>query len=477
MKSGADHIQSLRDGRVVFIDGRQVADVTTDLAFRHGIESSARLYDLQSANSELMTFAAPDGVRTGRAWQLPLTHADLVRRRQALTAWAATHLGFMGRTPDHVASCISGMYMGLDVFEAYDRRRAEALRDYYHLARDHDIFLAYALSNPQSRPGMTRAEGSDSARVVDEDSRGVTIRGAKILATGAVAANEVLVTSIGSLEAGDEALAMSVVVPLNARGLKILCRSSYELAAPCRFDKPLSSRYDENDALLYFEDVSVPWERVFVAGDRTMCQRQFFATPAHIYQNYQSQIRLVVKLRFLTGLAKRLASINGIEHLPQIREKLGQLAAQSTTIESLLVAMEVNGTQHGPYFVPNGQILYAAQVQSQQLYPRMIDALRLLAGSSLLMLPSSAADMADPQIAPYALSVHGCAEVEPEERVKLFRLAWDAISSEFASRQIQYETFYAGPEHVVKKHAYRTYDWGNATRMVDDLLGSYSRST
>lgn len=476
MKSGAEYIQSLRDNRAVFINGRQVADVTTDPAFCHAIESTARLYDLQFVNLEMMTFAPDDGLRAGRAWQLPLTYADLVTRRQALTAGASTHLGFMGRTPDHVASCISGMYMGLDVFETYDGRRAEALRDYYSFARDHDIFLVYALSNPPSRSGMIRAEGSASARIVDEDSTGLTIRGAKIMATGAVAANEVLVTSIGRLEAGDEALAMSVVVPLNARGLKILCRSSYELAAPYQFEKPLSSRYDENDALLYFEDVHVPWERVFVAGNLTMCQRQFFATPAHMYQNYQSQIRLAVKVRFLTGLAKRIASINGVEHVPEVREKLGQLAAESTSIESLLVAMEISGTNHGRYFVPNGRMLYAAQVQTQQLYPRIIDTLRSLAGSNLIMLPSNT-DLANPNIARYALSVHESAEVEPEERVKLFRLAWDAIGSEFASRQTQYEMFYAGPEHVVKGNSYRTYDWDIATRMVDNLLGSYSRST
>ena len=137
--------------------------------------------------------------------------------------------------------------------------------------------------------------------------------------------------------------------------------------------------------------------------------------------------------------------------------------------------MEMSGTSHGRYFVPNGRMLYAAQVRAQQLYPGIIDTLRLLAGSSLLMLPSNAADLADPTIARYALSVHEFAEAEPEERVKLFRLVWDVIGSEFASRQTQYETFYAGPEHVVKENSYRAYDWDIATGMVDDLLGSYCR--
>ena len=105
--------------------------------------------------------------------------------------------------------------------------------------------------------------------------------------------------------------------------------------------------------MLYFDDVKVPWDRVFVNQDIAMCQRQFHATPAHVYQNYQSQIRLMVKLRFLVGIAARIAETNGIVNFPQVRETLGALAAQSTMVDALVHAMEVKGEQHGAYFVPD----------------------------------------------------------------------------------------------------------------------------
>src|SRR5205085_11997442 len=136
------------------------------------------------------------------------------------------------------------------------------------------------------------------------------------------------VTSIQPLKPGDEAYAISFAVPMNAKGLKILSRKSYESAAGSTFDNPLSSRFDENDAVLYFDQVKVPWERVFVAGDIAMCQKQFHATPAHVYQNYQCQIRLMVKLRFLVGLAARIANVNGIDAVPHVRGILGQPAAE-----------------------------------------------------------------------------------------------------------------------------------------------------
>jgi len=477
VKTGKEHIESLRDGREIYLLGQRVADVTTHPAFRNSVASAGSLYDFLGERADLMTFISPDtGERISRCWQLPRNHAELVERREALTTWSELHYGFMGRAPDHVASCISGMYMGLDVFEQSDPARAGALRDYYRYARDHDLFLIYVIINPladRARSAHEQERESAIARIVDRDASGITVKGAKMLGTSAVMANEVFVTSIQPLKPGDEAYAISFAVPMNAPGLKILSRKSYEQAAGSIFDNPLSSRFDENDAVLYFDEVRVPWERVFVAGDVAMCQKQFHATPAHVYQNYQCQIRLMVKLRFLAGLGRLIAEANGIESFPQVRETLGQLAAEAAMVESLVRAMEIKGQPRGPYFVPDGHMLYAAQVLTQQLYPKVISTLRGLAGGSMIMLPS-VEDLADSKLAGYALRVQGSAGLAPEDRVKLFKLAWDAVGSEFASRHTQYEMFYAGADFVTKGHSYRTYDWNGATALAARLMAGYN---
>jgi 4-hydroxyphenylacetate 3-monooxygenase len=153
IKTGRDHIASLHDGRDVYIYGTRVADVTTHEAFRNSIRTVAALYDFQAQPGliDTLTFASPDtGRRINRCWQLPDSYTQLIERRRALEAWAELHFGFMGRSPDHVASCISGMFMGVELFEAYDRKRAAALRDYYRFARDNDLFLTYVIINPQA---------------------------------------------------------------------------------------------------------------------------------------------------------------------------------------------------------------------------------------------------------------------------------------------------------------------------------------
>jgi 4-hydroxyphenylacetate 3-monooxygenase len=479
IRNGEQHLESLRDGRQVFLDGKPVDDVTRHPAYRNAVATAAGLYDFQSRpeNAELMTYRPADGdAPANRIWQLPTSLDELLTRRRALEAWAETHLGFLGRSPDHVASCISGMVMGLPAFEAYDPARARALADYYRYARDRDLYLTYVIINPQADRAKAahEQEAEDlTAAIVDRDGEGLTLRGAKMLATSGVMANEVFVTCIQPLTPGDERFAISLALPMNVRGLKILSRKSYEAHAGSTFDYPLSSRFDENDALLYFDDVKVPWERVFIAGDVKMCQTQFHGTPAHVYQNYQAQVRLMVKARFLAGLGHRIAEVNGTLAFPQVREQLGRLAANAAMIEAMVTTMEAKGTMWGDYFVPDRHTLYAAQTLTQELYPQLVTVLRELAGGAMIMLPSSSADFANPELARIIDKTQRSPVYTGKDKVKFYKLAWDAVGSEFASRHTQYEMFYAGAQFVTKSHSYRTYDWGRATGMLDRLLASY----
>jgi 4-hydroxyphenylacetate 3-monooxygenase len=424
-----------------------------------------------------MTFVSPSsGERVNRCWQLPHSYAELVQRRQALTAWAELTYGFMGRSPDHVASCLAGMVMGIEVFARHHTARAGALLEYFRYARDHDLFVTYVIVNPQADRARGVSEQADefvAAAICDADSTGITIKGGKMLGTSTIMANEVLVTSIQPLRPGEEQYAFTAAVPLGAKGLKILSRKSYEAAAVSEFDNPLATHFDENDAVLYFDEVQVPWERVFTYRDTDMCRAQFHDAPTHVLQNYQAQIRLMVKLRFLLGLARKIAEVNGIVHFPQVVETLGLLAAQVTMVEGLVHGMEAAGTQYGEYFVPNKRMLYSGLVLTQQLYPQIITTLRELAGGGMIMLPSAVADFANPAIAPYIDKTQLSPAVSSRERVKIFKLAWDAVGSEFASRHTQYEMFYASATFVTRGHAFRTCDWPAATGLVEHLLARY----
>lgn len=483
LKTGAQHIESLRDGREVYINGELVADVTKHKAFKNAIKTVGRMYDHVSdpENSELMTYKLADGTESyNRLWQLPTSHKELVERRAAIESWLGLHGGFFGRSPDHVGSAISGLMMNLEMFESYDKERASALKSYYEYARDNDIFLTYVIVNPQADRSKSAHEQQDeflSAGVVKEDKEGITIRGAKMLATGGVMANEVYVTSIQPLQPGDEKYAISAVVKMNAPGLKLLSRNSYEEKSDNVFDHPLANQFDENDAIVYFDDVKIPWDRVFINQDIEMCQKQFHGGQGrmHVYINYQAQVRLMIKLKFLMGIAKGISDVNGTSNFPQVREILGQLAADAQMIDAFVHSMEIKGgVNEGGYFLPDTSTLYSAQVLAQQLYPRLINQIRELAGGGVIMLPSSVHDFSNPELAKLIDKTQQSPTTDSKGRIKFFRLAWDALGSEFASRHTQYEMFYAGASFVTKGHCYRNYDWERSEGLVNTILDSYT---
>jgi 4-hydroxyphenylacetate 3-monooxygenase len=483
VKNGTAHIESLRDGRAIYIDGARVDDHTTHRAFRNAVRSAAGLYDLHARpeNIDWMTFESPvTGNRVSRMWELPTSAAQLTDRRRVLEAYARRSCGMLGRSPDHVASALSGMFMGIDLFERYDGARAGALREYYAYARDRDLYLTYVIVSPQADRSKGTGEQADeylACGVCDSDSEGITLKGAKMLGTAVPLANEVMVACIQPLKPGEERYSVTAMVPLNAPGVRLFSRKSYEAAAGDVFDYPLASRFDENDCVIHFDEVKVPWERVFVHDDIRMAQDQWHAIPTHVYQNYQCQIRLWVKLRFLLGLARKIAETNGILAFPPVRETLGQLAAEVTMVEGLIEGMEAAGSHYGRYWVPNRRMLYSAQVLTQQLYPNFVRTIRELAGGGLIMVPSSVEDLRSENTGDYVRRFQSSPATDAVGRVKLMKLAWDALGSEFASRHMQYEMFYAGATMVTRGHAFRTCDWNAITGVVDDYLKTYSESS
>ena len=345
-------------------------------------------------------------------------------------------------------------------------------------ASRNDDFLTYVIINPQAERAKDWGEQKEElvARIVDEDSGGITIRGAKMLGTSWIMANEVFVANLQPLKPSEEDLAFSCALPMNAKGMRVLSRKSYEAAAVSIFDNPISSRFDENDALIYFEDVKVPWERVFVFRDADMCRAQFHDTPGHSYPELPISDTPVSKDQVsrrarTSGLPRRSA-------LPIFRQFANSSAISlrrpAWSMRCWPVSrLRTEGSMRGEWYVPNKHFMYSAQVLTQDLYPRVVDTLRDLSGGALIMLPSSIHDFADPHIKKIIDVTQRAAKMGPEEKVKFLKAAWDAIGSEFGSRHTQYEMFYAGARFVTSGHSYRTFDWQGATGMIDGLMDTY----
>ena len=479
MRTGADYLEQRRDGRAVYLEGTLVDDVTTHPAFARQIEQIAAIYDLarEAADDDASFVAEQSGPRHSSMWLIPRSSDDLARRRRAHTVWAEPTYGLMGRTPDHVASMLVAMVGASDIFAASEHGYPDHLKAYYERARDEDLYLAYAIVPPQvdrSKPAHAQAEPFLYAGVAEERDDGVIIRGAQMIATSAVLADWLFVSYIPPLVEGDERYAISIVMPCSAPGLRIYPRRPYTDVANSVFDYPLSSRFDETDALVVFDDVFVPWEHVFAYGDVALTQTQFHETGAHRMANFQSLVRFAVKLRFAAGLARRLTEVQGTAEAPPVQAMLGgQIATFAIALESVMLGAERDCTLRDGLAIPGGSHIYTGMSLQRRLINDFMRAMRELAGGAFIQVPDSEEAFLSDATAEHVERYFRGAGISSEERVKFLKLIWDFVGTEFAGRQLQYEMFYSAAQHVVDQRVFHNYSWDEGLAMVDECLAGY----
>jgi 4-hydroxyphenylacetate 3-monooxygenase len=477
MRTGQDYLRSLSDGRQVFVDGEPVKDVATHLAFRAAARSVARLYDIAAAPEmrERMTFTSPKtGAPVLRAFQIPHSHADLRARRLFSETWAEATFGLMGRTPDHVAGFFCGYAATPVVFTAGGQNFADNVVAFYEHLRDNHLYAAYAIVPPQidrSKPAHKQSDPTLYAGVVKERDDGIVISGAQQLATGGAIADYIHLSCIHPLQPGDENYANCLAVAVNAPGLKLYPRRPFALGATNAFDYPLSSRFDESDSYVVFDNVFVPWENVFIYRNLEVSRDQWWKTPSHAYGNHQAQVRYVTKLRFMIGIAQRMNEMTGNAANPAVQIMMGELAALVSVYEAMLLAHESMATIDGDGVLwPSRTTLYSAMALQSEFNGRMLEIIRELAGSAMITLPSSLRDFESRETVGDVERYLRSASSEARSRVALMRLAWDFIGSEFGSRHAQYEKFYGGASFLVKQNVYRNFDFKRATALVDAAL-------
>lgn len=477
MRSGSDFLASLDDGRTVMLDGRRVDNVAEHPAFSGVARTVGQLYDTAAdpARRDLFTYPSPtDGSPVHLWWKTPITPADLTSRRHAIAAWADETCGFLGRSPDHVASFFAAFAGSLPMFAAGGQQFADNLARFYAKARDEHLYLSYTIIHPtidRAKPPHEQYEPNVYVSVYDERDDGIVLRGAQMLGTGSVMSDYVFVSCILPLGRGSEDYAISLVVPNNAAGLRIYSRRPYAEGNPGGFDYPLSSRYDETDSLMVFDDVFVPWEHVFAYRNLEVTAAQFNRCAAHSLGNTQAQIRFATKLRFYAGLAHRMADGAGSLNDPKSKLRLGELAAKCQIPETFVVAAEAQSFVDDYGVVnPDHASLYAAMSLQPKLMNDVAYAMRELSGGSVIQLPSSFASFDDPTSAADIDRYIRWPNADAIDRVKLLKLAWDGIGSEFAGRHQQYEMFYAGDPTVVNMRLFTTYRWALAVDLIDRTL-------
>ncbi|MUK88976.1 4-hydroxyphenylacetate 3-monooxygenase, oxygenase component [Ornithinibacillus sp. L9] len=475
-KTGKQYIERLKEANNnVYIHGERVEDVTEHSAFKNVIRSMAHLYDLQYEKQDKMLYTSPTtGNKVGMTFLQPKSIEDLIARREAITEWARTSGGMMGRSPDYLNAEVMAMGMNNSLFAEGDPRFAENARNYYEYARENDISLTHTLIHPQVNRAKMQHQQKDAnvaLHLVEEREDGIIVDGIRLLATQGGITDEILVFPSTVKKAGelDDPYSLAFAIPNNTPGLKYISRESFDYGKN-DWDHPLSARFEEGDAIVSFENVFVPWERVFVCGNSSVCNRTFRETNAVVHMAHQVVAKNIVKTEFVLGVALQIMDAIGIDQFQHVKDKGTEIMLTLEAMRSHLYRAEHNAKlDNSGTMTPEYEALDAARNWYPRIYPRLTEIVRIIGASGLMGIPTQD-DFNHDEIGPIIHRGLQGKNLEGYERVQLFRLAWDMTMSAFGSRQTHYEYYFFGDPIKMGMTYFDNYDKDVYKDYVDNFL-------
>lgn len=478
IRTGKQYMDGLRSRKPeVWLDGQKVENLADHPHFQQPIREIARLYDMQvdpQFQDRITHVCEETGERVSNAFLRPRNYDDLRARRELFDVWANATYGLMGRSPDFLNVTVTSLACNTWYFEKFNPQWAENISNYYKYIRDNDLFLTHAIINPQNDRSKASHQQEDPFMhlgIVEETSEGLVLRGAKMLATHAAIADEVIVYPFPGLVSGDEKHALAFAVPMDAPGLRVICREKTQDGTRSYFDHPLASRFEEMDAVLVFHDVLIPWERVFLYGNVEAANFMYLRTGLWQQPAHQTGARGLVKLSLAAAVAAKVAEAIGVDKYLNVQTQLGELIAQVESIRALLISAE-----HNFEVIPSGEARPAAQPLDTirtllpRAYPKAVETIQIIGAGGLLMSPT-AADINNPLLRDDIDKYYsGRPGVSGIGRVQLFKLAWDLCGEAFGQRLVQYERYYAGDPVRMIATRYTNYPKNELFAMVDRVL-------
>lgn len=474
IRNGEQYLQGLRDDRDVWMEGEKVADVTAHPGLCRGAQTLASFMDKQfdPGLQDVLSYAE-NGKRYAMSFLKPESKEDVVRRGAAFYEWATWSNGMFGRTPDYKNASVMAFANGAKFLEEGKPEYAENMRNYYEYVRSNDKVLTHTLVNPTYNFSQAK-EGKYSDKValqvVKETDAGIVVDGARLLATLGPHADEIEVFPSTLLRAAEENVpfAFAFAIPVSTPGLRLICRDTYD-HGKSTFDAPLSSRFEEMDAVVTFNNVLVPWERVFMYRDPLLCNRAFAETNAVIHMMHQVVCGKLAKAEFIVGLLCAIARASGKDKDMAVKGQIAEAMWVAESIRAFRFSAEqqAHKDQYGHY-MPLRRPLDTSRNLFPKMYPRLIELVQLLGSSSLMATPSEA-DLTG-QISDDVERYFQTVNLNSKDRIALFRLAHDVAVSGFGNRQVLYERFFFGPQNVMASIYFDLYDKDEMIARVDELL-------
>ncbi len=430
------YIDSLRGTREIWVHGERVDDLTTHPVFQNNAHMFARQYHAlhdPKRNTKLLTptDTGSDG-ETHCFFRVPRRIDDLAAEREALSEWARIVYGWAGQSPEEGASLIVALGAAPEVFGQFESNA----RHWYRKASEQALFFHHAIQQPMN--GMR--DPCEVPLIIErETDAGLILTGSAIVPSCAALSHCGFIVHHAHWPSRALDYPIAFIVPLDSPGVKINCRPSSSTLSRLYgtpFDYPLTSRFEDNDALLTFDAALVPWENVLAWGADTEGILSFLRASFAARKNFLECIRIAVKLEFIAGLLMHAANAAGTSSLPESRTATGELLSYRNLFWGL---SEAQIRSPDPWI--NGAILPGAdhgltcRIFSTVVYPRVREIIERTVGTGSVFLTSNASDFTNPgtqnNLERFVKAQNGYSTLD---RVKLMKLLWDAMGVEAESR-------------------------------------------
>jgi 4-hydroxyphenylacetate 3-monooxygenase len=471
VRTGDEYLESLRDGRAVYYKGEQIEDVTEHPATAGGTRTIARLFDAQHApeSRDVLTYLRDDGARVTAAYMLPRTKADLTFRREGIEYIARQTFGTYGRGIDMIATLPVGMVSQLETFQRLCPDYAENILAYRAYAEGNNIHLAEVIVDPQGYRGRGSGTAPDTApperaaaRIVRESDEGIWISGIKGVGTAAPQANEMLV---GSFHVPNAEESFWTIVPMNAPGVRMYCRELTHHPGADVYDHPLDALGEELEALVAFDEVFVPREKILAARVPELHGVNFYNTWAR-FEHWYTFVRVVAKAELLAGLAQLVVDTLELGEIPVIRQRVGDILEFAQICRGMALAAEELATPgDGGIAVPNHNIVTAGRSYALTQLPQVLHIIRDICGQGLI-LRFTEEDLNVP--AAFGKNLDWFLDtrnISARDKNLVMNLVWDVTAGAHATRMLLFEESNALNVPFLKERLYGEYD---RTAFVDD---------
>jgi len=428
LKTPQQYVESLRDGRVTHWGGESIPDITRHPRFKVPIELTAADYDYQSAEfGERRRYRTEDGGEAHRIYQVPRDEGDL-----------ATRIEMMKVTS--IGTLVSGVYMALmsvkDEVGQVNPQYADNIERMYRHCRDNDLRAAEVITDPKGDRKRRAHEQDDPdlyVRIVDRNKDGIVVRGAKLHITAASLIHELVVMPTKGMRQDEKDYAVSFSIPVNAKGVKIINRS-FAPAELNAFDYPASAHHSMPEGFVVFDDVFVPWDRVFLAGEVQLASR--LAQSLGLWERTGGVVEAVRMSELFVGLAQLVTEHQGKEKDPTALNSISELITYAEMLRmSLDYACRHSEKTPSGMVYPNTLAINAAKYYYAANYHQTVRYLHDLGGGLVLTLPLEA-DLRNEASGKYIRKyLHTKPDVDIETRMRVYNMIRDLTADAYGGWQ------------------------------------------